>query len=160
MEDLNSDSRSSFEEAAEKRGYSPKKSRNMGLNHVTHVLKAKGKEGKAVELKFDLKKIKNKKQSQDWLWVEFKNSEGRFGWVHGEADFVAFERQEDFLLVNRRELLGWLNSGKKIRYDLPFVSLAKQAKYRIYKRAGKKEEITQIHAEDLKGLESYKVWKK
>lgn len=150
----------SFEDLASERGYSPQKNRDRKYYNVSHILTGKGKEGKPIELKFDLKKIKNKKQSQEWLWIEFKNSRGEKGWVHGDAHFVAFERQYDFIIVNRKELLEWLNSSKKIRYDLPFVNLAKRAKYKIYKRDGKKEEITQINAKDLKELKSYQLWEK
>jgi hypothetical protein len=149
----------SFEELATRRGYSPKRARRNDYNNVTHLLKAKSKKGKPIEIRFDVKKLKNKKQSQDWLWIEFKNAKGERGWVHGDAQFVAFERKYDFIVVNRKELVQMLSNGK-IRYDLPFVSLAKKAKYRVYKRGGKPEEITQIHIKDLKLLESFQCWKK
>ena len=163
MEELPSqDSKVSFEDLAASKGYSPEscfRSQN-DFKNVTHILKAKGKSGKPLMLKFDVKKLKNKKQSQSWLWIEFKNAEGEQGWVHGDADFIAFERVYDFVIVNRKELVDWLGSSKKIRYDLPFVSLAKQAKYKIYKRRGKKEEITQIGIKDLESLKSFQLWKK
>jgi len=149
----------SFEDLAQRRGYSPKRNRDKKYNSVSHLLKAKGKDGKAIDIRFDVKKLKNKKQSQDWLWIEFKNSLGEDGWIHGHAHFIAFERVYDFIVVNRKELVNFLNSGK-VRYDLPFVDLAKRAKYRIYKRSGKPEEITQINVKDLKGLKSYQLWKK
>jgi len=149
----------SFEDLATARGYSPKRAYRRDYNNVTHLLKAKGKSGKPMEIRFDVKKIKNKKQSQEWLWIEFKNAKGEDGWIHGDAHFVAFERNYDFIVVNRKEMVKMLNSGK-IRYDLPFVDLAKKAKYRIYKRSGKPEEITQINVKDLKDLKSYQVWKK
>jgi len=150
----------SFEDLASERGYSPERIRNQELDNVSHILQGKGQSEKPISLKFDVKKIKNKKQSQEWLWIEFKNSSGKNGWIHGDAHFVAFERNYDFIIVNRKELLEWLSSSKKIRYDLPFVNLAKKAKYRIYKRAGKKEEITQINIKDLQKLESYQLWEK
>lgn len=150
----------SFEDIAKAKGYSPKKARNMNIPYVTHVLTGKAKSGKPVEIKIDLKKIKNKKQSQDWLWVEFQNAEGKSGWIYGQADFVVFERLKDFIFVNRKEFLGWCSGSQKIRYDLPFVSLAKRAKYRIYKRAGMKEEITQVLVDDIKSLKSFQIWEK
>jgi hypothetical protein len=152
--------RISFEDLAAQKGYSPKRARRRDFNNVSHLLTAKGKDGKPIQIRFDVKKIKNKKQSQDWLWVEFKNAQGEDGWLHGEANFVAFERTYYFIVVNRKELLAMLSDGKKIRYDLPFVNLAKRAKYRIYKRAGTKEEITQISVKDLKKLKSYQLWEK
>ena len=160
MEELPSqEQKISFEDLATARGYSPKRAYRRDYNNVTHLLKAKGKSGKPVEIRFDVKKIKNKKQSQEWLWIEFKNAKGEDGWIHGDAHFVAFERNYDFIVVNRKEMVKMLNGGK-IRYDLPFVDLAKKAKYRIYKRSGKPEEITQINVKDLKSLESYQLWKK
>lgn len=150
----------SFDDIAKLRGYSPKRASKNDYRNVTHILKGKGKEGKPIDLRFDVKKIKNKKQNQDWLWIEFKNADGEPGWIHGDSHFVVFERNYDFIVVNRKELLAMLSDGKKIRYDLPFVNLAKKAKYRIYKRGGKKEEITQIHVKDLKTLKSYNVWLK
>ena len=149
----------SFEDLAQQKGYSPKRARRKDYNNVTHLLKAKGKSGKPIEIRFDVKKIKNKKQSQEWLWVEFKNSLGEDGWIHGDAHFVAFERKYDFVVVNRKELVSMLNNNT-VRYDLPFVKLAKRAKYRIYKRDGKREEITQINIKDLQKLESYQLWEK
>ena len=161
MESLPSQERQiSFEDLATQKGYSPKRAKRRDFNNVSHLLTAKGKDGKPMQIRFDVKKIKNKKQSQDWLWVEFKNAQGEDGWIHGESHFVAFERTYDFIVVNRKELLTMLSDGKKIRYDLPFVNLAKRAKYRIYKRAGTKEEITQISVKDLKKLKSYQLWEK
>lgn len=150
----------SFDMMASARGYSPKKNRGSKYRNVSHILKGKGKEGKPIYLRFDVKKSKNKKQNEDWLWIEFKNSNGENGWIHGDAHFVAFQRHYDFIIVNRKELVSWLGSSSKIRYDLPFVNLAKRAKYRIYKRSDKHEQITQIHVDDLKKLKSFQLWKK
>ena len=151
---------SPFEEIAKAKGYSPEKSPRRKYRNVSHILKGKGKEGKPLMLRFDVKKVKNKKKNDDWLWVEFKNAKGGSGWIHGDAHFIAFERVEDFVIVNRKELVSWLGGSNKIRYDLPFVSLAKLAKYRIYKRKGKKEETSQINVSDLKDLKSFQIWKK
>mgnify|MGYP000138175060 FL=1 len=151
-----------FDALAESRGYSPEKLRGFTDNckNVSHLLKGKGSEGKPIVIKIDLKKVKNKKQNEDWLWLEFKNSYGNPGWIHGDAHFVVFERTEDFVFVNRKELLSWCGSSQKLRYDLPFVNLAKRAKYRIYRRNDTKEEVTQVELKELKKLESFKVWKK
>jgi hypothetical protein len=151
-----------FEALASNRGYTPRKRNNSDKDckNVSHILTGKGKEGKPIKIKVDVKKIKNKKQDQNWLWIEFKNASGRDGWVHGDAHFVVFERKEDFIFINRKELLSWISSSNKIRYDLPFVSLAKNAKYRVYKRSDKKDQITQIKVDDIKSLKSFQIWKK
>ena len=151
-----------FDDLARSKGYSPEKLKGFveKCRNVSHILKGKGKSGKPIFIKIDLKKIKNKKQSQDWLWLEFKNPKGNSGWLHGDADFVVFERTGDFIFVNRKELVAWCGSSQKIRYDLPFVGLAKRAKYRIYKRAGTKEEVTQVEVKELKKLKSFQIWEK
>jgi hypothetical protein len=40
----------------------------------------------------------------DLVWLEFKNVQGKFGWLYGKADWIAFERDEDFVLVKRHDL--------------------------------------------------------
>lgn len=151
-----------FDEIAKSKGYSPQKLKGFVENckNVSHLLKGKAKNGKLVKIRIDLKKIKNKKQNQDWLWLEFKNPKGNPGWLHGDADFIVFERTNDFIFVNRKELVSWCGSSQKIRYDLPFVGLAKRAKYRIYKRAGTKEEVTQVELKEIKKLKSFQLWNK
>lgn len=151
--------RITFEHLAHRRGYSPRRCRDKRYKDVSHTLKAKGKDDKPIILRFDLKKQKNKKQNQDWIWIEFKNSKGEQGWIHGDAHFIAFERSLDFIVVNRKELLSLVNAGK-VRYDLPRVTLAKKAKYRVYSRKGTGEETTQINFKDLKNLESFQLWEK
>tara|TARA_R110002051_G_C8623631_1_gene483739 strand:- start:63 stop:611 length:549 start_codon:yes stop_codon:yes gene_type:complete len=156
-----------FEDLARDKGYLPRKatrSENM-FKHVDYFLTAKSKSGKKVEIKVDVKARKktsrrDAKYNDDWQWIEFKNVQGNAGWVHGDADFIVFERVDDFIFVNRKELVAWLGSCKKIRYDLPFVNLAKLAKYKIYQRRGRRDEITQIKTEDILNLESAKIWKK
>lgn len=162
MEKEKSNKNYPFDSLAESKGYSPQKLKGYTENckNVSHILKGKGKEGGSVLLKIDLKKIKNKKQNEDWLWVEFKNALGNPGWVHGDAHFIVFERGADFIFINRKEFVSWCGSSRKIRYDLPFVSLAKRAKYRVYKREGTKEEVTQVDIKDLKKLKSFHIWKK
>jgi len=151
-----------FDDLARAKGYSPEKLKGFTdeCKNVSHILKGKGRGDKPVIIKVDLKKIKNRKQNEDWLWLEFKNSYGNPGWLHGDADFVVFERTNDFVFVNRGELVAWCGSAQKIRYDLPFVSLAKKAKYRIYRRPDTKEEVSQVEIKELKKLKSFQLWKK
>ena len=156
-----------FEDLATERGYRPNKAtreQNM-FKHVDYILTGKSKKGAKIEIKVDVKARKktsrrDNKYNDEWQWIEFKNVQGKSGWIHGDADFIVFEREDDFILVNRKELVSWLGASKKIRYDLPFVNLAKLARYKIYQRRGRRDEITQIKTEDILGLESAKIWKK
>jgi hypothetical protein len=156
-----------FEELAKERGYLPRRStraENM-FKHVDYFLTGKTKKGEKTEIKVDVKARKktsrrDNKFNDEWTWIEFRNVQGKPGWVHGDADFIVFEREKDFVLANRKELVGWLGSSKNIRYDLPFVKLAKLAKYKIYQRRGRGDEITQIKMSDILGLKSVQIWSK
>ena len=156
-----------FEEIAKEKGYLPRRSTRAEniFKHVDYFLTGKSKKGKKVEIKVDVKARKktsrrDKKYDDEWTWLEFKNVQGKRGWLYGDADFIVFERSEDFVFVNRQELVDFCSSGKKIRYDLPFVNLAKLAKYKIYQRSGRRDEITQIKMSDILNLESAKIWSK
>lgn len=58
----------------------------------------------------EVKSRKKAKRSDDSpndsiIYVEFANVRGDPGWLYGKADFIAFERKEGFLLVNRQKLI-------------------------------------------------------
>ena len=41
----------------------------------------------------------------DEVWIEYNNTyNGKKSWIHGEADFIAFELNKTFLVVKLREL--------------------------------------------------------
>jgi hypothetical protein len=162
MEESNKNKKFPFDELAKKRGYAPEKLKSYRENckNVSHILKGKNSKGEVAYIRIDLKKIKNKKLRLSIPWLEFKNPLGNPGWLHGDADFIVFERTDDFIFVNRKEVVSWCGSSQKIRYDLPFVSLAKRAKYSIYTRPDKKEELTQVELKEIKKLKSFQLWKK
>ena len=58
------------------------------------------------QLKFDVKSQKknnrNDKQfSSELTWIEGKNVYGYDGWIKGKSDYIAFERERIWLIVNR-----------------------------------------------------------
>ena len=108
------------------------------------------------------KKIRSKSKYADrWTWIEYKKSPKQDGWIYGPAHFIAFERSEDFIIVNHKVLLGFLISNKcRVRWDLPFVSSPKEAKYKIYANPRSGAKITQILSKDILKLEGVQVWKK
>lgn len=121
------------------------------------------KPDREVNLLFAVKRKKSKSQSKyadRWVWVEYNNSPSKEGWIYGPAHFIAFERSKDYIIINRKVLLNFLVSSKcKVRWDLPFVKSAREAKYKIYVTPlGAK--ISQILAKDLLKLEGVQVWKK
>ena len=100
-------------------------------------------------LKFDVKGMKRKnrtdKETQDeWAWVEGTNVKGNPGWLKGVADYIVFERGEYWLMVNREELLDFVQ--EKLKKN----SYAEGKKpYHIYQRWGKKDKITLVPFKDI-----------
>jgi len=43
--------------------------------------------------------------SDDIIYVEFRNVRGDNGWIYGKADFIALERPDGFLIVQRIALM-------------------------------------------------------
>lgn len=151
---------SSFTEAAKLRSYrlkSPTSSQRDA--HVDFVMLGLNKDGKTTSVLMDVKAW-NSNSSDKWQWIEFKNANGKPGWIYQDSDFVVFERKNDFLIVNRKNLVTWVNVTPKIRHDMPIVQKPWQAKYRLYSRSDKKELITQITAQDLLDIKGTQLWKK
>lgn len=111
------------------------------------------------KLKFDVKAIKNvtKDQVQDeCTWIEGTNVVGDDGWIKGKADFIVFERTDTWLVVDRKELLAF------IQYKLKQNNYQKgKGIYKIYTRDGKDDKITLVPFDDIKTLgEVYELTKK
>ena len=77
-------------------------------------------------LKFDVKGLKKKNRGDDktqdkYAWIEGTNVEGRPGWIKGLADYIVFERESYWLVVNREELFDYtwakLKSTRKVDPD-------------------------------------------
>ncbi len=149
-----------FQETALSRNYKLQTpSASQKADHIDFLMLGQSKNKTTVAVSLDVK-CKTDSNSDKWQWVELKNSKGKPGWLYQEADFVVFERKKDFLLVNRKNLVNWLNLTSKVRYDLPTVSKPWQAKYRLYARPDKREVITQIQSSDLLDIEGTQIWDK
>jgi hypothetical protein len=77
--------------------------------------------------------------------------------MYGEADYIAFEKKDYFLVVNTQSL-------KKLAENLidrskEFVKSCEEAKYRIYQRRGQ-EELSLIKTSDIRQLKRISIWKK
>lgn len=94
---------------------------------------------------------------QDQLvWVEFKNVQGRDGWLRSGADYIAFERDNDFVLVSRNYVLGMA----QVKCDLTKkVTNSKEALYKAYQREGRKDLISIVKMEDILNM-PHRVWRK
>ena len=151
-----------FKALAGQRGYKLKNpTRVQKKVHIDVLLVGRGPKGETSIVSMDLKYLSpGKRVSHNWQWVELRDPQGKPGWVYKEADFIVFERKTDFIVVNRKNLVDWINITPKIRYDLPRVKNSWHAKYRLFQRPSKKDVITQIQAEDLLKIQGTAIWKK
>jgi hypothetical protein len=92
----------------------------------------------------------------DEIWCEFKNVKGKPGWMYGNAHIIAFDMPEEggFSVVDRQELAFWCE--KHVR-DI-FVKDKKDAHLKKYTRRDRLDVITRLNLEDIKLLQSYRVW--
>jgi len=99
---------------------------------------------------------RHKKKSPDRIWIEFKNTVGCYGWLYGEQDFIAFEQQDCYIMVRRRDLaeLADMLCNKE-----DFVYTAREALYKVYNRKNTKDLISMIKTSDLLTLQHRKIKK-
>jgi hypothetical protein len=102
-------------------------------------------------LKFDVKarkrRTRNDEDAQDdFIWVEFKNVRGNKGWLYGQADYIAFERASDFIIVDRAELASLCETLVDLSAN---VIEANKALYKGYQRKGRKDLIAMIKFSDV-----------
>jgi len=155
-----------FEKVAEKKGYLVKRSSKEENMHKHIDMFLEGKDAaskKSKEVSVDIKARKrtsrrDKKFNDEWIWVELKNVQGKNGWIYGEADFIVFEREEDFIVASRKNIIELIDS--KVRFDLGFVDRAYQAKYQVYQRKGRRDQITQVKMSDILKLKNVSKWRK
>jgi|TARA_B100001094_G_scaffold225840_1_gene220161 hypothetical protein len=106
---------------------------------------------------------RNKNFNDDWIWLELTSVNGKPGWLRSGPDFIAFERERDFVLSNREILYNWLvneSPAKESIESKDYVDSARQAKYKIYRRRGRKDELVQVRIEDILALETTTCWDK
>jgi hypothetical protein len=107
-------------------------------------------------LKFDVKGLKKTNRSDtqyqdEDAWVEGTTVDGRKGWLKGKADYIVFERNNSWLLVEREELLNFTTSKlKENNYKTG------KGKYMIYTRLNRKDKITLVPFKDIKTLSTVK----
>jgi hypothetical protein len=96
--------------------------------------------------KYDVKAIRKINRSDsdftdDMTWVEGTNVRGGRGWVKGDADYIAFERKHEWLLIPRDILYDWV---------LSMLNGTKgKGLYSVYSRLNRPDKITLIKYEDI-----------
>ena len=83
------------------------------------------------------------------VWLEFKNVYGTAGWLASDVDFIAFEREKDFVIVKRIYL--YEMASKKCKLN-DRVTRSTEALYKGYQRTGTKDLISMIKMQDILNL--------
>jgi hypothetical protein len=146
---LGENAENSFVSAAKKNGMElVVASRQDEFNHIDfHVTHTHDQVKFSVEVK-SRKKVKRADSSvnDDLVWVEFKNVRGSRGWLYGGADAVAFERENDFVIVDRKlltRLCERLCDLTKLNVDV------KMPLYTAYQRRGRQDIVSLIKMTDI-----------
>jgi hypothetical protein len=89
----------------------------------------------------------------DITWIESKNTRGQPGWVHGKADYIAFEQPNIWVIVGRELLLDFMR--KKI--DPTFVDDVGDALYKLYQRKGRRDVISKARMSDMRTIATWEI---
>lgn len=104
---------------------------------------------------FDVKSMKksNRKDAtpDDQIhWVELQNVRGNPGWIHGKANFIAFELNNSWLIVKRQKLIELID--KKVIDKT--ISKSKDF-YTYYQRWGRNDIIVKVRTSDLREIANF-----
>lgn len=146
-----------FRQLAESKGYEVEvSSREQQFNHIDFILKKDNKEWK-IDIK-GAKKISraNEKPCFEHTWIEKKNCRGQDGWILGHASEIAFELENEFIIVSRKDLLELVE--KLCDFD-KLVTQSKKALYCGYRRFGRQDLLSLIKTTDLYQIK-HTIWEK
>lgn len=109
-------------------------------------------------VKYDVKSMKkikrtDEKPDQFWHWVEIKNVNGDFGWLYGKADYFAFELNDYWMVIKKRDLQDFIKENVIKEFT------NKNEPYKLKKRRGRDDVITLVSSYDLWNI-SEKILKK
>jgi hypothetical protein len=101
--------------------------------------------------KVDVKGLKRQNRydpfpNENFHWVELENVLGgkHSGWVYGQADYIAFETNDYWFMVERLVLVNFIEEkviGKTIEKT--------KDPYTLYQRAGRKDVVVKVKTIDL-----------
>lgn len=114
----------------------------------------------AMMIKYDVKGMKKFRRSDptptDRLhWIELRNVNGKAGWIYGMADIIAFETRKWWVLVERKNLVQFVE-GILIGDD----PSPNPEPYKLYQREGRKDLLTVLPTVDLLSIASQVLVKK
>lgn len=146
-----------FKKLAESKGYEVLVAgKNLQFCHVDFILK-KGDKQWNFECK-SRKKIRraDSEPNDEFTWIEFKRTDGKNGWILGDADYIVLEQKDEFLIVERKALL---KLAEKLVDRTKTVDRAEKAFNVSYRRFGRKDEIAYILTDEIRKLK-ISIWPK
>ena len=147
-----------FESIAQKKGLEIKKATyKQQISHIDFILKDKSGKTFFIDVKARKKTSRsNELFDDDLVWIEFKNVAGNNGWLHGCADYIAFERVQDFVIVPRSLLISLCDRIVTNKV----VKKSSDALYNRYTRNERRDELSLIKMQDI--IKNIKVsyWQK
>ena len=153
---------SNFRKEAESKNYLVTKStRNDDMfKHIDFHLEKNG-QSFSVDVKSRKKASRsNAKFDDEYTWVEFENVRGNSGWLYGDADYIVFEQEDQYIFIDRDKLLKFCLDAVSNKY----VNSSTQAIYKKYQRFGRKDVISRIKLSDALKSEYFDkapmIWKK
>jgi hypothetical protein len=148
-----------FMGVASKRGFNTFKStkhENKILGIDVWLEKDKIKKGFDVKARKKLS-ASDKNCNDEWTLVEYRNEWGYDGWLLKKANYIAFEKETCFLVVDRVSLFDLCES--LINKEKEYAKRSKDSKYIFYNR--KKQELTAlIKTSDILKLKRCEKWNK
>jgi hypothetical protein len=112
--------------------------------------------------KYDVKGIKRDHRhgalNPKIVWTESKNVRGNPGWLYGKADYIAFEKTNEFVVVDRLVLLNFMRD-KIEENNNEIVNNPHDALYKIYQRKGRQDKISKALMFDMEKISEWIVKK-
>lgn len=141
-------SESRFHNACVKRGYKCLKTDNETdiHQHIDFFIVGK-KRNVTVDIKGN-----NYKNS---IWIEFKNVNGKDGWIYGSADYIVFDFTDlkYFVFVEREDLLQYCTENVTKQ-----ITTIEHCTRKLYTRNGRKDLLTRLELSDLQKIKSFFVF--
>jgi len=147
-----------FEKIAISKGLKIKKATfKQQLSHIDFLITNKENKTYFMDVKARKKKSRTSTSfSDDLVWIEFKNVQGHDGWLYGSSNFIAFEREKDFVIVPTKNLI--LICEKIVTSKI--VDKSSDALYCKYSRKDRKDELSLIKMQDILNGTKVQIWLK
>lgn len=114
-------------------------------------------------IKVDVKQLKKRNRTDaaedpSIHFVEFQNVNGDKGWLYGQADYIAFEQPDCFIMVDRKKLGKYYCDIMKGNTEVVISNDEKQL-HTWYTRKGRLDVMIMVNTSDLYSIKDYIIKK-